>query len=120
MVCSAEIHTIEAGITIATHDTEGLTAVSGAPATVDMDNRNLSIISDNVRGFRTNIGDFTNKFVIPRRPDVVIAVETFLNDTVPEGYGRIKGYTNWQGKDRGNSSYGGVAVCFKNTSNLSL
>ena len=115
MVYSVEIHTVEAGITIATHDTKELTAVSGAPATVDMDNRNLSIISANVRGFRTNIGDFTNKFVIPRRPDVVIAVETFLNDTVPEGYGKIKGYTNWQRKDRINGSFGGVAVCFKNS-----
>ena len=50
----------------------------------------------------------------------MIAVETFLNDTVPEGYGKIKGYTNWQRKDRSNGSYGGVAVCFKDSIQFKL
>ena len=55
--------------------------------------KQLSIISANVRGFQTNLGDLTHSFVIPKNPDIVATVETFLNETVPENYGMITGYS---------------------------
>ncbi|KAG0722807.1 hypothetical protein GWK47_043877 [Chionoecetes opilio] len=48
----------------------------------------LSIISANVRGLQTSIGDLIHSHVIPHTPDVVATVETFLNGTSP-----------WQGRE---------------------
>ena len=76
---------------------------------------NLSILSANVRGFRTNLGDLTHSFVLPLKPDIIATVETFLNSTVPDNYGKISGYTKWHRNDRTNGTKGGIAVCFKNT-----
>ena len=73
----------------------------------------LSIISANVRGLQTNIGDLTHSFVMQHNPDIVATVETFLNDQVPKGYGRMAGYTDWFRKDRHVREKGGIAVCFK-------
>jgi len=53
----------------------------------------LSIISANVRGFQTNIGDLTYKFIIPHNPDIIATVETFLNPDVPATFGKVNGYT---------------------------
>ena len=75
----------------------------------------LSIISANVRGFQTNLGDLTHSFVLPLNPDIVATVETFLNPTVPDNYGKISGYTKWHRNDRTNRRCGGIAVCFKNS-----
>ena len=75
--------------------------------------RSLSIISANVRGLQTNIGDLTHSFVMPYGPDIVATVETFLNDQVPNNYGRINGYSNWFRKDRVIREKGGIAVCFR-------
>ena len=79
-----------------------------------MGSKKLTIISANVRGFRTNVGNFTNKFIIPKNPDIVVAVETFLNKSVPENFGSVKGYSKWYRRDRLANSFGGVAICFKN------
>ena len=73
----------------------------------------LSIISANVRGLQTNIGDLTHSFVMQHNPDIVATVETFFNDQVPENYGRMVGYTNWYRKDRHVREKGGIAVCFR-------
>ena len=75
----------------------------------------LSILSSNVRGFQTNLGDLTHSFVLPLKPDIIATVETFLNSTVPDNYGKISGYTKWHRNDRTNGTFGGIAVCFKNS-----
>ena len=75
----------------------------------------LSIISANVRGLQTNLGDLTHSFVLPLKPDIIATVETFLNSTIPDNYGKIKGYTKWHRNDRKNRRGGGIAVCFKNS-----
>ena len=75
----------------------------------------LKIISANIRGFQTNIGDLTHSFVIPNRIDIVATVETFLNETVPENYGHIRGYSRWHRRDRIKGTFGGIAVCFRNS-----
>ena len=75
----------------------------------------LSIISANVRGLQTNLGDLTHSFVLPLKPDIIATVETFLNSTIPDNYGKISGYTKWHRNDRTNRRGGGIAVCFKNS-----
>ena len=73
----------------------------------------LSILSANVRGFQTNLGDLTHSYVIPHTPDVIATVETFLNPTVPENFGKISGYSKWHRRDRTHGTFGGIAVCFR-------
>ncbi|ROT68874.1 hypothetical protein C7M84_012936 [Penaeus vannamei] len=68
----------------------------------------LTIVSANVRGLLTNIGDL----VIPRTPDIVATVETFMNESVPDNFGHMKGYTRWHRRDRTHGTFGGVAVSF--------
>ncbi|XP_069987649.1 uncharacterized protein [Penaeus vannamei] len=72
----------------------------------------LTIISANVRGLLTKIGDLVNSHVIPRTPDIVATVETFMNESVPDNFGHMKGYTRWNRRDRTHGSFGGVAVSF--------
>ena len=74
---------------------------------------NLSIISANVRGFQTNVGDLTHQFIIPHSPDIIACVETFLNSSIPSNYGTVNGYTRWYRRDRTNRTGGGIAVCFR-------
>jgi len=76
-------------------------------------NNRLSILSANVRGLQTNLGDLTHSFVLPLSPDIIATVETFLNHTVPDNFGRMSGYTKWHRKDRANGTFGGIAVCFR-------
>ena len=73
----------------------------------------ISIISANVRGFQTNIGDLTHKFIIPHNPDIVACTETFLNSNIPPNYGTVSGYSRWYRRDRVNGNCGGIAVCFR-------
>ena len=75
---------------------------------------NLTIISANLRGFQTNVGDLTHSHVLPHSPDIIATTETFLNSTIPDNYGRIGGYSNWFRRDRAQGTFGGVAVCFRN------
>ena len=72
----------------------------------------VRLISANIRGFHTNVGDLTYQFVTKNKADVVFVVETFLDDTVPDNYARITGFTKWYRKDR-NTQGGGVALCYK-------
>ena len=83
-------------------------------------NRTLTVLSANVRGLLTNIGDLTHTFVNPNNVDIVATVETFFNDTVPTNYGRISGYTNWYRRDRVGRDKGGIAVCFKTNLRVQL
>ncbi len=57
----------------------------------------FKVISANVRGLRTNIGDLTHK----------------LNGEVEPSFGKIGGYTHWARRDRQDRAGGGVAVCFR-------
>lgn len=71
----------------------------------------VRILSANVRGFHTNVGELTHQFVLKHKADVVFLEETFLDDTVPPSYARISGYTPWHRKDR-NTQGSGVALCY--------
>ncbi|KAK4315302.1 hypothetical protein Pmani_013473 [Petrolisthes manimaculis] len=68
----------------------------------------------NVRGFHTNVGELTHRFVQANKADIVFVCETFLDNNVTSGYARIKGYSSWVRKDRSTFG-GGVALCFKNS-----
>ncbi|KAG0713285.1 hypothetical protein GWK47_016534 [Chionoecetes opilio] len=73
----------------------------------------LKIISANVRGLRTNIGDLTHNCVLRHSADVVVVTETWLNNEVEPTFGKIRGYTQWNRRDRPERAGGGVTVCFK-------
>ena len=53
--------------------------------------RHLNIVSANVRGFHTNVGELTHKFVRGNDADIVFVCEIFLDSRVPSNYARIKG-----------------------------
>ena len=72
----------------------------------------LRILSANIRGFRTNVGELTHT-VLRNRVDIVVAVETFLDDTCVTTCDRIPGYSHWVRRDRANGPGGGVAVCHR-------
>lgn len=75
--------------------------------------RNLTIVSANVRGLQTNIGDLTHSHVLQHNPDIIATVETFLNSSIPENFGQINGYSRWHRRDRVQGTFGGIAVCFR-------
>ena len=76
-------------------------------------NHCLTVVSANVRGLRTNIGDLSHNFVLRHRADVVAVTETWLSCEVEPTFGKIPGYSQWVRKDRENRAGGGVAACFK-------
>ena len=71
----------------------------------------LKILEVNIRGLRSNIGELCN-FCSKEKPTIVIAVETFLDPTVPDGADciNIPGYSMCCRRDRTGSSGGGIAV----------
>ncbi|XP_050730057.1 uncharacterized protein LOC127005333 [Eriocheir sinensis] len=77
-----------------------------------MTQNSLRILSANVRGFRTNVGELTQA-VLRNRADVVVAVETFLNDECVTMCDRIPGYCHWERRDWTDRQGGGVAVCYR-------
>lgn len=77
----------------------------------DRHSEELRILSANVRGLRTNLGDLTNT-TLRNNADIVICCETFLDDSIPPTYGQMQGYTHWYRRDRSGQG-GGVAVCHK-------
>ncbi|XP_045115988.1 uncharacterized protein LOC123507079 [Portunus trituberculatus] len=54
-------------------------------------NSELKIVSANVRGFHTNIGELTHSVIIKKNIDLVFMCKTFLDAKVPSNYARIKG-----------------------------
>lgn len=52
----------------------------------------LKNISANASVFQTNGSDLTDGFIIPNKIDVIVTVETFLYDTVPENFEQIRGF----------------------------
>ena len=73
----------------------------------------LTVLSANVRGLRTNIGDLTHNFVLRHCVDVVVVTETWLDEGVESTFGKIRGYSPWVRRDRQGRPGGGVAVCFR-------
>ena len=73
----------------------------------------LLVLSANVRGFRTNVGELTHSCILKHDIDIVITVETFLDETVEATMGKIPGYSHWQRRDRVGMQFGGIAVCYK-------
>ena len=74
----------------------------------------LTVVSANVRGLRTNISDLSHNFVLRYKADIVAVTETWLCSAVEPTFGRIPGYTNWVRNDRAGRTGGGVAACFRN------
>ncbi|KAG0721908.1 hypothetical protein GWK47_045477 [Chionoecetes opilio] len=79
----------------------------------------LMIVSANVRGFHTNIGELTHNVIIKNRADIVFVCETFLDDKVPPSYARVRGYSAWLRKDRSTQGRG-VAFCYRETVNVQV
>lgn len=65
----------------------------------------LTIVSANLRGFYTNLGELTHVFVRAHNADKVFVSETFLDNCIPKNYVRIKEY----------SAGGGVTLCYKSS-----
>ena len=82
-------------------------------------NWNLKIISANVRGFRTNIGELAHNFVLKNNADIVFLTETKLDNNIPVTYGRIPGYSVWSRRDRVGSG-GGVALSYRNGTRIQI
>ena len=53
------------------------------------------MVSANVRGLRTNVGDLSHNFVLRQSADIVAVTETWLSDEVEPTFGRISGYSQW-------------------------
>jgi len=81
--------------------------------------RHLSVLSANVRGLRTNIGELTH-MALNVSADIIVATETFLNAEVEPAFGKIRGYSQWQRRDRTGKNFGGVAVCYKENLQIQL
>ncbi|XP_045137182.1 uncharacterized protein LOC123519742 [Portunus trituberculatus] len=79
----------------------------------------LRILSSNVRGFRTNVGELTHA-ALKNKADIVVAVETFLNDSCVTTCDRIPGYTHWVRRDRTAGQGGGIALCHREGLQLQL
>lgn len=73
----------------------------------------LDILSANIRGFLTNVGELTHSFVIKHNIDFIVTVETFLDETVVPAFAKIPGYSQWIRRDRQGMRGGGIAVCYK-------
>lgn len=43
------------------------------------------IVSANLRGFHTNVGELTHSFAKVNNADIVFVSETFLDNNVPKG-----------------------------------
>lgn len=73
----------------------------------------LTVVTANVRGLRTNVGDLTHNFALRHRADVVAVTETWLTGEIEPTFGKVPGYSHWIRKDRENRAGGGVAACFR-------
>ena len=74
----------------------------------------LTVVSANVKGLRTNVGELSHNYVLRHKANIVAVSETWLNGEVEPTYGRISRYTHWVRKDRIGKIGSGVVACFKN------
>ena len=77
----------------------------------------MTLVTANIRGFHTNVGELTHRFILKNSADLVFVCETFLDNSVPKTYARVKGYSAWVRKDRSTQG-GGVAFCYKTSLNV--
>ncbi|MPC47476.1 hypothetical protein E2C01_041224 [Portunus trituberculatus] len=70
----------------------------------------LNIVSANIHGFHTNVGELMHRFTLKNDANLVFVRETFLDDRVPATYARVKGYLTWIRKDCSTHD-GGLAFC---------
>ncbi|KAK8372396.1 hypothetical protein O3P69_010909, partial [Scylla paramamosain] len=82
-------------------------------------NSELRVVSANLRGFHTNVGELTRSVINKNNVDLVFVCETFLDDKVPSTYACVRGYSTWIRKDRSTQG-GGVAFCHKETLNVQV
>lgn len=80
--------------------------------TTTTNNATLTILTANVRGFRTNVGELTHT-ALTQHADIVVAVETFLDDSCVTTCDKITGYSHWTRRDRHGGQGGGLAVCHR-------
>ena len=73
---------------------------------------NLKILSANICSFKINVGELTHA-VLRNKADIVVAVETFLNDTCVTSCDRIPGYSHWARRDHTSGQEGGVNVWYQ-------
>lgn len=57
------------------------------------------VLSANVHCLHTNIGDLTHNFVLHHSVDVVLTMETWLDEDVEPIFGKMHGYSHWVRKD---------------------
>ena len=76
-------------------------------------NHHLTVLSANVRGLHTNLGDLTHNFVLRHHVDIVGVTETCLSGEVEPTFGNIPGYTKWMRKNCEHRVGGDVAACSK-------
>ena len=81
-----------------------------------MDTATVTILSANVSGFRMNVGELTHSFVLKECADIVVVVETFLNESCVITCDRIHGYSHWARHDR----RGGIAMCHRDGLHVDL
>ena len=79
----------------------------------------IRIVSANLRGFHTNVGELTHRCVVKTKADIVFVSETFLDERIPWNYAKIPGYSAWIRRDRSTLG-GGVALCHKETLHLQI
>ena len=89
--------------------------LAAAPQRNGRPSHRLIVVSANVKGLRTNIGDLSHNFVIRHHADVVAVTETWLTGEVEPTFEKIPGYSQCVRKDRENRAGGGVAACFKDS-----
>ncbi|MPC61310.1 hypothetical protein E2C01_055380 [Portunus trituberculatus] len=53
----------------------------------------LRIVSANLQGFHTNVGELTHRYIRANKADLVFVCEKFLDSSVPANCARIKDYS---------------------------
>lgn len=82
-------------------------------------NSELTLVSANVRGLHTKVGELTHNVIAMHWADIVFVCETFLDDKVPQKYALMRGYSAWLRKDR-STQCGHVEFCYKDTVNVQV
>ena len=78
-----------------------------------MDANSLRVLSANLLGFRTNVGEHTYSFVLKHSVEMVVTVETFLDYSCVTIYDGIPGYSHWVRHDCLCGQGGGIAKCHR-------
>lgn len=80
---------------------------------MDLTHRHMVILSANVRCLRTNVGELTHSFIRRHKTDLVVTVETFLDDAVEPTFAKIPEYSHWNQSDQQGMQGEGIAICYR-------